>query len=70
MLKCLRIIDEMELTYPESQFSIPGYSVHRKGRKKGGGGVVALISSSLVRKSPVGGGGLPYGTDGDARRKF
>ncbi|XP_078361285.1 uncharacterized protein LOC144645583 [Oculina patagonica] len=41
---------KIDSTYPNRQFSIPGYSVHRNDRKKGGGGVMALISSSLVSR--------------------
>ena len=41
---------KIDSTYPNHQFSIPGYSVHRNDRKKGGGGVMALISSSLVSR--------------------
>ena len=43
--KCLQISPTIF-----AQFSIPGYSLYRKNRKKGGGGIMALISSSLVNK--------------------
>ena len=41
---------KIDSSYPNAQFSIPGYSLYRKDRKKGGGGITALISSSLVNK--------------------
>lgn len=41
---------KINLSYPKAQFSIPGYSLYRKDRKKGGGGIMALVSSSLIKK--------------------
>ena len=38
---------EIALSYPGSQFHIPGYSIHRSDKAKGGGGIMVFISSSL-----------------------
>ena len=37
-------IDEF---YPNSQFSVKGYNMYLKDRKKGGGGIMAYFASSL-----------------------
>ena len=37
-------------SYPDSQFLVPGYYLHRKDRKKGGGGVLMLVSSKIQSK--------------------
>ena len=40
---------KIDASYPNTQFSIPGYSLYRNDRKKGGGGnFLALISTSLI----------------------
>ena len=41
---------KIDASYPNAQFSIPGYSLYRNDRKKGGGGIMALISTSLSKK--------------------
>jgi len=41
---------KLDASYPNAQFSIPGYSLYRNDRKKGGGGNMALISTSLSKK--------------------
>ena len=41
---------KIDSSYPNNQFTIPGYSLFRNDRKKGGGGVMALISNSLTCK--------------------
>ena len=41
---------KIDSSYPNAQFSIPGYSLYRNDRKKGGGGVTALASSLLTKK--------------------
>lgn len=48
----LMIVGETKIdsSYPDSQFHIPGYSVHRYDGAKGGGGIMAFISSSLQYK--------------------
>ena len=51
MIKALKaqvvLISETKIdsTYPNDQFSLPGYSLYRNDRKKGGGGISALIST-------------------------
>ena len=40
----------IDSSYANAQFSIPGYSLYRNDRKKGGGGIMALVSSSLTKK--------------------
>lgn len=40
----------IDASFPNSQFSIPGYLLHRHDRKKGGEGIMAFISSSLTSK--------------------
>ena len=37
-------------SYPNSQFSVEGYNMYRKDRKKGGGGIMAYFASSLPSK--------------------
>ena len=41
---------KIDSSYPNAQFSIPGYSLYRNDRKKGGRGIMALVSSSLTKK--------------------
>ncbi|XP_048590557.1 uncharacterized protein LOC125573817 [Nematostella vectensis] len=41
---------KIDSSYPDSQFSMAGYSLYRNDRKKGGGGIMALISTALVKK--------------------
>ena len=41
---------KIDASYPDAQFSIPGYTLYRNDRKKGGGGIMALVSSSLTKK--------------------
>lgn len=36
-------------SYPNAQFTIPGFSLYRNDRKKGGGGILALVSTSLIK---------------------
>ena len=38
---------KVDASYPDSQFHIPGYHLHRQDRKKGGGGVLMLVSSKI-----------------------
>lgn len=40
---------KIDASYPNAQFTIPGYSLYRNDRKKGGGGIMALISTSLIK---------------------
>ena len=40
---------KIDYSYPNAQFSIPGYSLYRNDRKKGGGGILALISTALSK---------------------
>ena len=40
---------KIDASYPNAQFSIPGYSLYRNDRKKGGGGIMALISTSFIK---------------------
>ena len=53
----LMIVSESKIdsTYPNSQFTISGYGLHRNDRKKGGGGILAYVSSELIckRSKPV-----------------
>jgi len=40
-----------DASYPDEQFSIPGYVLYRiKDRKKGGGDIMVLVSSLLFKK--------------------
>ncbi|KAL9977291.1 hypothetical protein ACROYT_G014680 [Oculina patagonica] len=41
---------KIEASYPDAQFSIPGYALYQNDRKKGGGGIMALVSPSLTKK--------------------
>ena len=41
---------EIDSTYPNSQFSIPDYTLYRNDRKKGEGGILVYVSSSLPCK--------------------
>jgi len=41
---------KIDFSYPNAQFSIPGYSLYRNDRKKGAGGILDLVSSSLTKK--------------------
>jgi len=41
---------KIDASYPNAQFTIPGYSLYRNDRKKGGGGIMALTSTSLSKK--------------------
>ena len=41
---------KIDKSYPNSQFSVEGYSMYWKDRKKGGGGIRAYITSSLPSK--------------------
>ena len=41
---------KIDASYPDEQFSIPGYVLYRKDRKKGGGGIMVLVSSLLPEK--------------------
>ena len=48
----LMIVSESKIdsSYPNSQFSIPGFVLYRDDRKKGGGGILAYVSSELTCK--------------------
>ena len=41
---------KIDSSYPDSQFHVPGYSLHRNDRTKGGGGIMAFVSSSVQCK--------------------
>ena len=41
---------KIDRSYPDSQFLIPGYYLHRNDRKKGGGGVLLFVSSKVLSK--------------------
>ena len=41
---------KIDRSYPDSQFLIPGYYLHRNDRKKGGGGVLLVVSSKVLSK--------------------
>ena len=41
---------KIDTSYPNSQFTIPGYNMYRKDRKKGGGGLIAYFSSTLFSR--------------------
>ena len=41
---------KIDSTYPNSQFTISGYGLHRNDRKRGGGGILAYVSSELICK--------------------
>ena len=36
---------KIDVSYPHSQFLIPGYYLHRNDRKKGGGAILILVPS-------------------------
>ena len=40
-------IDE---SYPSGQFSLPGYHMYKKDKKKGGGGLIAYFSTTLASR--------------------
>ena len=48
----LMIVSESKIdsSYPNSQFSIPGFVLYRNDRNKGGGGILAYVSSELTCK--------------------
>ena len=48
----LMIVSESNIdsSYPNSQFTIPGYGLHRNDRKKRGGGILDYVSSELICK--------------------
>ena len=37
-------------SYPDSQFDIRGYHLHRNDRKNGGGGILVYVLSDLISK--------------------
>ena len=41
---------KIDASYPDEQFSIPGYVLYRNNRKKGSGGIMVLVSSLLSEK--------------------
>ena len=41
---------KIDSSYPDSQFHVPGYYLHRQDRKKGGGGILMLVSSKIQSK--------------------
>ena len=41
---------KIDAPYPDSQFHIPGYHIHRQDRKKGGGGVLMFVTSKIESK--------------------
>lgn len=41
---------KIDKSYPNSQFTLTGYNMYRKDRKKGGGGIIAYFDSSLPSK--------------------
>lgn len=41
---------KIDASYPDEQFSFPGYVFYRNHRKKGGRGIMALVSSFLSEK--------------------
>ena len=41
---------KIDASYPDSQFHIPGYHIHRQDRKKGGGGVLMFVTSKIESK--------------------
>ena len=46
------IVNESKLDsgFPDSQFSIPGYRIVRKDRKKNGGGIIVYINEDIPFK--------------------
>ena len=41
---------KIDRSYPDSQFLIPGYYLHRNDRKRGGGAVLLFVSSKILSK--------------------
>ena len=41
---------KIDISYPNSQFTLTGYNMYRKDREKGGGGMIAYFDSSLPSK--------------------
>ena len=41
---------KIDSTYPDNQFTIPGYTLYRNNRKKGGGGILVYVSKLLPCK--------------------
>ena len=41
---------KIDISYPNSQFTLTGYNMYRKDREKGGGGIIAYFDSSLPSK--------------------
>ena len=41
---------KIDRSYPDSQFLIPGYYLHRNDRKKGGGAVLLFVSFKILSK--------------------
>ena len=41
---------KIDKSYPNSQFSLTGYNMYRKDRKKGGGGIIAFFDFNLPSK--------------------
>ena len=41
---------KIDSTYPDNQFTIPGYTLYRNNRKKGGGGILVYVSMLLPCK--------------------
>lgn len=41
---------KIDKSYPNSQFTLTGYDIYRKDRKKGDGGIIAYFDSSLPSK--------------------
>ena len=41
---------KIDSTYPDNQFTIPGYTLYRNGRKKGGGGILIYVLTLLPCK--------------------
>ena len=39
---------KIDSSYPDAQFTIPGYQLYRSDRKKGGGGLLAYASSNVI----------------------
>ena len=44
---------KIDSSYPSSQFSLSGYNMFRKDRKKGGGGLIAYFSASIPSRKLV-----------------
>ena len=41
---------KIDISYPNSQFTLTGYNMYRKDREKGGGEMIAYFDSSLPSK--------------------